>query len=48
MTAAEEHREELKACPLQWMYCHMMLLSGSQPDHTITVSDFLAHVKKVN
>ncbi|EIE27104.1 hypothetical protein COCSUDRAFT_55127 [Coccomyxa subellipsoidea C-169] len=44
--AAEEQRDDLKACPLQWMYCHVMLLTGSRPEHVITVSAFLAHVKE--
>ncbi len=47
LKAAEEQKDDLKACPLQWMYCHMMLLTGSRPDQVITVSDFLKHVKKV-
>ncbi len=47
LMAAEEQRDDLKACPLQWMYCHMMLLTGSRPEHVITVSAFLAHVKEV-
>ncbi|KAK9909584.1 hypothetical protein WJX75_004460 [Coccomyxa subellipsoidea] len=46
MRAAEEQEDALNGCPLQWLYCNLMLLAGSRPGHIITVSAFLAHVQK--
>ena len=48
MRAAEEQEDDLNGCPLQWLYCNLMLLAGSRPGHIITVSAFLAHVQKVS
>jgi hypothetical protein len=47
LRSAEEQEDDLKASPLQWMYCHLMLLTGSRPGHTLKVSAFLAEVEKV-
>ena len=47
MKAAEEEKDDFKANLLHWMYSRFMLLAGSRPDNTVTVSKFLAHVKKV-
>ncbi|KAK9915752.1 hypothetical protein WJX75_003637 [Coccomyxa subellipsoidea] len=46
LRSAEEQEDDLKASPLQWMYCHLMLLTGSRPGHTLKVSAFLAEVEK--
>lgn len=47
LRAAEEQKDELKACSQQWMYCHTMLMAGSSPRQLITVSSFLSHVQRV-
>jgi hypothetical protein len=52
LNASNAHKDELKFCHLQWMYCYMMLLTGnssrSRSQRIILVSTFLAHVNKVN
>ena len=47
LATAEEQNNELKACPLLWMYCHLLLLTGNVPGHTVQVSTFLAFAEKV-
>ena len=51
LNASNAHKNELQSCSLQWMFCYMMLLtgtsSGSRSQNIILVSTFLAHVKKV-
>lgn len=47
LRSLEEEEDDIKGIRLQWTYCLYMLLSGSRPDHTIKVSDFLDRVRKV-
>jgi hypothetical protein len=42
LATAEEQNNEPKACPLLWMYCHLLLLTGNVPGHSVQVSAFLA------
>ncbi|KAK9915776.1 hypothetical protein WJX75_004020 [Coccomyxa subellipsoidea] len=34
LATAEEQNNEPKACPLLWMYCHLLLLTGNVPGHS--------------
>ncbi len=42
-----EQKHDLNTCFLLWMYCNLMLRIGSRTERIITVSEFLAQVKKV-
>ncbi|EIE22026.1 hypothetical protein COCSUDRAFT_56459 [Coccomyxa subellipsoidea C-169] len=46
LKSAEVQKDDLKACRLQWMYCRIMLLTGSRPSLPFTVSTFQAHVNQ--
>ena len=47
LRAAAEQGHDFKACALQWMYCHLLLLLGGQQGYRVPVSAFLAHAKRV-
>ncbi len=48
LTAGLQQKHDLKACPLQFMYCYNLLLQGSRGFNRVTVHDFLGHVNMVS
>ncbi|EIE27110.1 hypothetical protein COCSUDRAFT_38864 [Coccomyxa subellipsoidea C-169] len=44
----QQQKHDLKACPLQFMYCYNLLLQGSRGFNRVTVHDFLGHVGMAN
>ena len=47
LRAAEEQQDDIGACPLQWMYCQLLLFKSSC-GHNVEVSAFLGEMLKVN
>lgn len=46
LRAAEEQQDDIGACPLQWMYCQLLLVKSSC-GHNVEVSAFLGEMLKV-